>query len=138
MLERSKKVTNFGRAKFTELVLDLLQLLTFEKLHFNIATIIEQMFSQEGFASTQGNCRHLHIRHANDLIYNRTFSVLQKFLALPIHNKMVVYTKMNCSSWQRLEFMHNIIDSPTIISDAKGRNMKKIHLIKEADEVSCI
>ncbi len=98
MLEKNNKVMNFGRVKFTKLVLDLLQLLIFEKLYFNIATIIEHMFSQEGFTSTQGNRKHLHIRHANDLICNRPFSVLQKFLTLPIHNKMVVYAKMNCSS----------------------------------------
>jgi hypothetical protein len=36
MLERSNKVTNVGRIEFTKLVLDLLQLLTFEKFHFTI------------------------------------------------------------------------------------------------------
>jgi hypothetical protein len=41
MLERSNGVMNIGRAQFIELVLDLLQLLTFEKLHFTIAIIIE-------------------------------------------------------------------------------------------------
>jgi len=41
MLERSNEVTNIGKTQFTKLVLDLLQLLTFEKLHFTIVIIIE-------------------------------------------------------------------------------------------------
>ncbi len=39
MFERSNEVMNIGRVQFTKLVLDLLQLLTFEKLHFTIAII---------------------------------------------------------------------------------------------------
>jgi hypothetical protein len=41
MFERSNEVMNVGRIKFTKLVLDLLQLLTFKKFHFTIITIIE-------------------------------------------------------------------------------------------------
>jgi hypothetical protein len=41
MLERSNEVTNVERAKFTELVLDLFQVLTFEKFHFTITTIVK-------------------------------------------------------------------------------------------------
>jgi hypothetical protein len=41
-------------AKFTKLVLDLLQLVTFGELHFTIATIMEQMPSQKGLVGTQG------------------------------------------------------------------------------------
>jgi hypothetical protein len=41
MFEKNNKITNVRRAQFTKLVLDLLQLFTFEKLHFTIATIIE-------------------------------------------------------------------------------------------------
>jgi hypothetical protein len=41
MFEKNNKVMNIGRAQSTNLVLDLLQLLTFEKLHFTIATIIK-------------------------------------------------------------------------------------------------
>jgi hypothetical protein len=47
MLERSNKVTNVGRVEFTELVLDLLQLFTFEKLHFTI----EHMLNQKSLVS---------------------------------------------------------------------------------------
>jgi hypothetical protein len=41
MLERSNKVMNVGRVKFTELVLDVLQLLTFKEFHYAIARIIK-------------------------------------------------------------------------------------------------
>ncbi len=40
-LERSNKVMNVGSAKFTELVLDVLQLLTFKEFHCAIARIIK-------------------------------------------------------------------------------------------------
>jgi hypothetical protein len=45
MLEKSNEVTNVGRAQFIKLVMDVLQLLTFEKLHYAITTIIKQMFN---------------------------------------------------------------------------------------------
>ncbi len=96
MLEKKNEVTNVGKVQFIELVLDLLQLLTFEKLHFTITTTIEQMFNQKGLASTWGNHKHLYIRHANDLPYNQPSSLLRTLHALTIHNKMVVYLKMNC------------------------------------------
>jgi hypothetical protein len=38
---------------------------------------------------------------------------------------MVVNTKMNRHSWHKLESMHNIIDSPTIICDTERRSMTK-------------
>jgi len=40
MLERSNEVKNIGRVQFIELVIDLFQLLIFEKFHFTIAIII--------------------------------------------------------------------------------------------------
>jgi hypothetical protein len=52
MFERSNEVTNVGRAQFTKLVLNMLQLLTFKKLRYAITTIIEQMPNQEGVVST--------------------------------------------------------------------------------------
>jgi hypothetical protein len=54
-LERSNKVLNVGRAKFTKLVLDVLQLFTLEELHYVIAKIIKQVTHQEGLTSTEGN-----------------------------------------------------------------------------------
>jgi hypothetical protein len=45
MLQRSNEVMNVGRAQSTKLVLNLLQLLTFEKLHFTITTIIKHMLN---------------------------------------------------------------------------------------------
>jgi len=38
---------------------------------------------------------------------------------------MVVYPKMNRCSKKRMEFMHNIIDSPIVTNNAKGRSMTK-------------
>ncbi len=76
MFERSNKVTNVGRAQFTKLVLDVLQLFTFEKLHCAIAIIIEQMPSQKGIASTEENCRCLYIMCANGLLYNQLSSLI--------------------------------------------------------------
>jgi hypothetical protein len=52
MLGKSNEVTNVGKAQFTKLVLDVLQLLTFEKLYYAIIIIIEQMPSQEGLVNT--------------------------------------------------------------------------------------
>ncbi len=40
MFERSNKVMNVGRAHLIEVILDVLQLLTIENLHYAIATII--------------------------------------------------------------------------------------------------
>jgi hypothetical protein len=98
MLEKNNKVTNIGRVQFTEIVLDLPHLPTFEKLHFTITTIIKQMPSQESLTSTGENRRHLHIRHAINLLYNQPSSLLQRFPSLAIRNKMVLYPKMNCCS----------------------------------------
>jgi len=55
MFERSNKVMNIGGAKFIELVLDVFQLLTLEKLHYAIVRIIKQVTCQEGPASIKGN-----------------------------------------------------------------------------------
>jgi hypothetical protein len=55
MFERSNKVTNVGRIKFMELVLDVLQLLTLEEFHYAIAKIIKQVTPQEGLANIEGN-----------------------------------------------------------------------------------
>jgi hypothetical protein len=52
MLEKTNEVTNVGKVQFINFVLDLLQLFTFEKLHFTIATIIEHMLNKKGLAST--------------------------------------------------------------------------------------
>ncbi len=41
--ERNNKVTNIGRFKFTELVMDVFQLLTLEELQYSIARIIKQV-----------------------------------------------------------------------------------------------
>jgi hypothetical protein len=41
-LERSNKVMNVGRAKFTKLIMDVLQLFTLEELHYAIAIIIKK------------------------------------------------------------------------------------------------
>ncbi len=39
-----------------------------------------------------------------------------------------MYPKMNCRSRQRLEFMHNIIDFPTITNNTKGpRTWQNLH-----------
>jgi hypothetical protein len=46
-LERSNKVMNIGRTKFTELVLEVLQLLTLEEFHYAIARLIKQITRQE-------------------------------------------------------------------------------------------
>jgi hypothetical protein len=51
-LENNNKAMNIGRAKFIELVLDVFQLLTLEKLHCAITKIIKQVTRQEGLAST--------------------------------------------------------------------------------------
>ncbi len=59
MFERNNKVTNFRRAKFIELVLDVFQLLIFKKLHCAITRIIEQVTHQKGFISTKGNQKFL-------------------------------------------------------------------------------
>ncbi len=48
MLERNNKFANVGRVQFIKLVLNVFQLLTYEKLHCAIITIIKQMPSQEG------------------------------------------------------------------------------------------
>jgi hypothetical protein len=98
MFERSNKVTNVGKAKFTELVLDVFQLLTLEKLHYAIVRIIKQVTRQEGLASIKGNQRDLRIKHAIHLLHNQPFSLLDRFPTLSICNKMVVNTKMNCHS----------------------------------------
>jgi hypothetical protein len=98
MFETNNKVKNVGRAQFTKLVLDVFQLLTFEKLHYAIAIIIEQMPSQKGIASIEGNYKCLCIMRANGLLYNQPFSLVQRFLTLAICNRMIMYPKMNCCS----------------------------------------
>jgi hypothetical protein len=94
MLERINEVTNVGRPQFVELVLDVLQLLTFEKLHYAIAKIIEHMPNQ-GLAITKGNHKCFRIRHVNDLLCDQPSSLVQKLLAFSIRNKMIMYPKMN-------------------------------------------
>jgi hypothetical protein len=76
MFERSNEVMNVGTTQFTELVLDLLQLLTFDKLQL------------------QGNHKHLRIRHAIDLLSNQPSHLLQRLPVLAIRNRMVVYPKI--------------------------------------------
>jgi hypothetical protein len=39
MLEKNNKVTNVGRVKFTELVLDLFQVFTLKELHYAIRSL---------------------------------------------------------------------------------------------------
>jgi len=51
-LKKNNKVTNIGRANFTKLVLDVLELLTFGEFHFAIVKIIKQVTCQEGLANT--------------------------------------------------------------------------------------
>ncbi len=58
-LERSNKVMNVGRVKFTNLVPDVLQLLTLDELHCAITKIIKQVTHQECLASTKGNRKNL-------------------------------------------------------------------------------
>jgi hypothetical protein len=98
MFERSNKVTNIGRAKFTKLVLDVLQLFTFEKLHYAVARIIKQITRQESLTSTKGNQRDLCIKHAIHLLCGQPSSLLDRLSTLSIHNKMVVNIKMNYRS----------------------------------------
>ncbi len=105
-LERNNKVTNIGRTEFTELVQDVLQVLTLEEFHYIIAIIIKQITCQEGLVSTQGNCIDLYIKCVIHLLYDQPSNVLNKLPTLSIHNKMVVNTKMNHCSWHRLESMH--------------------------------
>ncbi len=97
-LERSNKVTNVGRIKFTKLVLDVLQLFTLEELHCAIIIIIKQVTHQEGFVSTKGNQRDIYIKHVINLFCNQPSNLLDSLPTLSIHNKMVVNTKMNCCS----------------------------------------
>jgi len=125
MLERNNKVTNVGTVKFTKLVLDVFQLLTFEELHCAIIRIIKQVTCQEGIGSTEGNQRDLCIRCAINLFCDQPSSLFDWFLTLSIHNKMVMNTKMNCRSWHKLKSMHNIIDLPTAVNNIEGRRMTK-------------
>ncbi len=81
-LQRSNKVTNVGRIKFTELVLDLLQLLTLEELHYAIPRIIKQVICQEGHVGTEGNRKDFCIRCAIHLLCDQPSSLLNK---LPTH-----------------------------------------------------
>jgi hypothetical protein len=87
-LERSNKVTNVERAKFTKLILDLLQLLTLEEIPYAILRIIKQVTWQEGIINIERNGR-IH------LLCDRPFNLLDKLLTLSICNKMVENTKMN-------------------------------------------
>jgi len=57
-MRRSLCVTNVGKAKFIELVLDVFQLLTLEKLHYAIVRIIKQVTRQEGLASIKASFKH--------------------------------------------------------------------------------
>ncbi len=68
MLEKNNKVMNVGRVKFTELVLDLLQLLTFEELHYSTPIIIKQVTCQEGITSTKGIFKKNCIKRANKVL----------------------------------------------------------------------
>ncbi len=124
-LERSNKVMNVGRAKFTKLVLDVFQLLTLDELHCVITRIIKQVTCQECLISTRGNRKDLCITCAIHLLYNQPSSLFNKLSTFSIHNKMVVNTKMNRHFWHKLESMHNIIDLPTIIHNIEGRSMTK-------------
>jgi hypothetical protein len=124
MLEKNNKVINVGRAKFIELVLDVLQLLTLEELHCAITRIIKQIIHQEGLASTEGHQKDLCIRRAINLFYDQPSNLFNHFPTLPIRNRMVVNTKMNHHSGHRLKSTDNIIDLPTAIGNTKGRRMK--------------
>ncbi len=83
------------KKKFIELVLDVLQLLTFKKLQYAIPKIIKQVTCQESLASTKGNQKDLCIRHAIKLFYDQPSSLFNQLLTLSIRNMMVVSTKMN-------------------------------------------
>ncbi len=46
-------------------------------------------------------------------------------LLILLRKSLHLYPKMNCCSWDILEFMHNIIDLPNVINDARGRSITK-------------
>jgi hypothetical protein len=94
-LERSNKVTNVERDKFTKLILDLLQLLTLEEIPYAILRIIKQVTWQEGIINIERNGRIFCIMSAIHLLCDRPFNLLDKLLTLSICNKMVENTKMN-------------------------------------------
>jgi hypothetical protein len=75
MLERINKVLNVGRAKFIELVLNVLQLLTFEELHYAIIRIIKQLTRLKGLINIEGNQIDLCIRCAINLFYDQPSSL---------------------------------------------------------------
>jgi hypothetical protein len=67
-LERSNKVPNLGKIKFTKLIFDVLQLFTLKDLHCAIVKIIKEVTHQKGLVSTEGNQIDLCIRHAINLL----------------------------------------------------------------------
>jgi hypothetical protein len=95
MLERNNKVMNVGKAKFVELILDVLQLFTLEEFPYAISRIIKQITCQEGLASTKGNKKDLCIKCVIKLFYDQLFNFLNQLPTISIHNRMVMNTKMN-------------------------------------------
>jgi hypothetical protein len=82
MFEINNKVLNVGRSKFTKLVLDVLQLLTLEKLHYAITKIIHQIICQKDLTSIKGNSKDLCIRHVINLFSNQPSSLLDQLSTL--------------------------------------------------------
>jgi hypothetical protein len=50
-LEINNKVMNFGTAKFTKLILDVIHLFTLKELHYAITKIIKQV-TRQGLGNT--------------------------------------------------------------------------------------
>ncbi len=68
VLEKSNKVTNVGRVKFIELILDLFHVLTLEELHYAIPRITKRITRQKGIISIEGNLKKICIRHAKKVL----------------------------------------------------------------------
>ncbi len=94
----SNKVTNVGRAQFTKLVLNMLQLFTLEEFHYVIIRIMKQVPCQEGLVSMEGNGKNLCIMCVIHLLCDQPSSLFDRLPTFSIYNKMVVNTKMSrCS-----------------------------------------
>lgn len=95
----------------------IFELLVFENLAIVVIAIIEQMFSKEGFTGVQRDGRHFGNGRSVDLLLYQLFTFIHNLYSLIIYNKMKMQTKVNCSSWNRLEFMDNVINMTFIRVD---------------------
>ncbi len=111
MLEWNNKVVYIWRASKNEFVLNLFELMAFENFTTIVTIVIEQMRNKEGFTNAQKDGRYFNIEHSIDPLLYQLLILIHNLSTPTICNKVKMQTKVNHNSWNRLEFIDNIINT---------------------------